>query len=195
MGTEGVILAAGKSSRMMGNSKMTMDLNGRTVIERSIDSLRPFCSRISRRDGVPCRSGDGFGRTLPGKSSSFTMQTAKKACSPPCGWACGIQKGSVSSSCPATALSLPMKSAKSCWRCKGDIVLPAYQGKRGHPVLLSRRAIEGLLADDRCQSLQEYISSNKAEIIAVDRPEILWDIDTPEDYAKAVDYFQAKEAR
>ena len=73
--------------------------------------------------------------------------------------------------------------------------MPAYQGKNGHPVLLSRRAIEGLLADECCQSLQEYISANKAEIIAVDRPEILWDIDTPEDYAKAVDYFQAKEAR
>ncbi len=46
MGTEGVILAAGRSSRMAGNSKMTMDLNGRTVIERSIDSLSPFCSHI-----------------------------------------------------------------------------------------------------------------------------------------------------
>ena len=43
MKTEGVILAAGRSSRMAGNSKMTMDLGGRTVIQRSIDSLGPFC--------------------------------------------------------------------------------------------------------------------------------------------------------
>jgi len=60
---------------------------------------------------------------------------------------------------------------------------------------LSRRAIEGLLADERCESLQEYIQANGPEIIAVDLPEILWDIDTPEDYANAVDYFQAKEQR
>lgn len=44
--TEAVILAAGKSSRMAGNSKMTMDLGGRSVIERSIDSLRPFCRKV-----------------------------------------------------------------------------------------------------------------------------------------------------
>ena len=60
---------------------------------------------------------------------------------------------------------------------------------------MNRRAIEDLLADDRCQSLQEYLSANKAEIIAVDRPEILWDIDTPEDYAKSVEYFRTKEVR
>ena len=123
------------------------------------------------------------------------MRTAKKACSPPCGSACGILEAEHVLILPGDCPFITHEVCEKLLAGKGDIVLPAYQGKCGHPVLLSRCAIEGLLADERCQSLQEYISANKAEIIAVDRPEILWDIDTPEDYAKAVEYFRTKEVR
>ena len=194
MGMEGVILAAGKSSRMAENSKMTMDLNGRTVIERSIDSLSPFCSRIIVVTGFhseAVRESAGHCRDVifvhnpdceKGMFSSLRM---------------GLQRTEAErvlilpGDCPFITHEVCEKLLQS----KRDIVLPAYQGKNGHPVLLSRRAIEGLLADEHCQSLQEYICANKAEIIAVDRPEILWDIDTPEDYAKSVEYFRTKEVR
>lgn len=194
MGTEGIILAAGKSSRMTGNSKMTMGLNGSTVIERSIDSLRPFCSRIFIVTGFHAEAvmeAAGHCKEIifvhnadceKGMFSSVRMGLRHTE---------GERVLILPGDCPF----ITHEVCEKLLQCKGDIVLPAYQGKNGHPVLLSRRAIEGLLADDRCQSLQEYISANKAEIIAVDCPEILWDIDTPEDYAKAVDYFQAKEAR
>ncbi|WP_320163240.1 nucleotidyltransferase family protein [uncultured Trichococcus sp.] len=194
MGTEGVILAAGKSSRMMGNSKMTMDLNGRTVIERSIDSLSPFCSRIVVVTGFHAEavmeSAGHWTKVVfvhnpdceKGMFSSLKMGLRHTE---------GERVLILPGDCPFITREVCEKLLQG----KGDIVLPAYQGKHGHPVLLSRRAIEGLLADECCQSLRGYISTNKAEIIAVDCPEILWDIDTPEDYAKAVDYFQVKEAR
>lgn len=194
MGTEGVILAAGKSSRMAGRAKMTMDLNGRTVIQRSIDSLRPFCSRIV---------------VVTGFHSEAVMESAGNCPeavfvhNPDC------EKGMFSSLrlglrhtegervliLPGDCAFIPPEVCEELLQGKGDIVLPAYQGKHGHPVLLSRRAIADLLADPYCQNLQEYICANKAENIAVDCPEILWDIDTPGDYAKAVDYFQAKGQR
>ncbi|CZR08892.1 nucleotidyltransferase family protein [Trichococcus ilyis] len=194
MVTEGVILAAGKSSRMAGKSKMTLDLAGRTVIQRSIASLQPFCSRII--------VVTGFHAEAVRESAGHSAQ-AVFVHNPDC------EKGMFSSlrlglrhtegervlilpgDCPFIAYEVPEKLLAA----KGDIVLPAYRGKRGHPVLLSRPVIESLLADEECQSLREYIQANEAEIIAVDRPEILWDIDTPEDYAKAVDYFQSKEQR
>lgn len=194
MGTEGVILAAGESSRMMGNSKMTMDLNGRTVIERSIDSLSPFCSRIIVVTGFHVEAvlvSAGHCREVvfvhnpdceKGMFSSLKMGL-------------GHTEGERVLILPGDCPFITHEVCEKMLAVKGDIALPAYQGKCGHPVLLNRRAIEDLLADDRCQSLRGYISTNKAEIIAVDRPEILWDIDTPEDYAKAVAYFQVKEAR
>lgn len=194
MGMEGVILAAGKSSRMAGNSKMTMDLNGRTVIERSIDSLSPFCSRIIVVTGFhseAVRESAGHCRDVifvhnpdceKGMFSSLRM---------------GLQRTEAERVLilPGDCPFITHEVCEKLLAVKGDIVLPAYQGKCGHPVLLNRRAIEDLLADDRCRSLQEYLSVNKAEIIAVDRPEILWDIDTPEDYAKSVEYFRTKEVR
>ena len=194
MGIEGVILAAGKSSRMAGESKMTMDLNGRTIIERSIDSLRPFCSRLVVVTGFHAETVMVSAGHCPevvfvhnadcekGMFSSLRLGLRHTV---------GERVLVIPGDCPFITREVCEKLLAG----KGDIVLPAYQGKRGHPVLLSRWAIEGLLADERCESLQEYISGNKAEIIAVDNPEILWDIDTPEDYAKAVEYFQTKEAR
>lgn len=194
MGTEGVILAAGRSSRMAGESKLAMDLNGRTVIERSIESLLAFCSRIV---------------VVTGFHSEAVMESAGHCRdvifvhNPDCekGMFSTLRLGLRHTAAERVLIlpgDCPFITHEVCEKLlagKGDIVLPAYQGKGGHPVLLSRRAIEGLLADDCCQSLQAYISANKAELIAVDYPEILWDIDTPEDYANAVAYFQAKEAR
>jgi len=194
METEGVILAAGKSSRMAGVAKMAMDLNGRTVVERTIESLHPFCSRII--------VVTGFHAEAVVESAGHCAE-AIFVHNPDC------EKGMFSSLrlglrhteaervlfLPGDCPFITREVCEKLLAAKGDIVLPAYQGKSGHPVLLSRHAIEGLLADERCESLQEYIQANGPEIIAVDLPEILWDIDTPEDYANAVDYFQAKEQR
>ena len=194
MEIKGVILAAGKSSRMASESKMTMDLSGRTVVERSIDSLRPFCSLIVVVTGFHSESVMASAGHCPevlfvhnpdcenGMFSSLRLGLRHAE---------GERVLVLPGDCPF----ITHEVCEKLLQAKGDIVLPAYQGKSGHPVALSRQAIEGLLADERCQSLQEYICANKAEIIAVDCPEILWDIDTPEDYAKAVDYFETKEAR
>lgn len=194
MEIEGVILAAGKSSRMMGNSKMTMDLNGRTVIERSIDSLSPFCSRIIVVTGFHVEAvlvSAGHCREVVFVHNADCEKGMFSSLKMGLGHTEGERVLILPGDCPFITHEVCEKLLAGKW----DIVLPAYQGKCGHPGLLSRRAIENLLADECCQSLQEYISVNEAEIIAVDRPEILWDIDTPEDYAKAVYYFQAKEQR
>lgn len=164
MGMEGVILAAGKSSRMAGNSKMTMDLNGRTVIERSIDSLSPFCSRIIVVTGFHSEAV---------RESAGHCRDVIFVHNPDC------EKGMFSS----LRMGLQRTEAERV------LILP------GDCPFITHEVCEKLLADDRCQSLQEYLSTNKAEIIAVDRPEILWDIDTPEDYAKSVEYFRTKEVR
>jgi molybdenum cofactor cytidylyltransferase len=196
MGTEGVILAAGRSSRMAGNLKMTMDLGGRTVIQRSIDSLGPFCRKVIVVTGFHSEAVMASARHCPEVEIIFVHNAdCEKGMFSSLRMGLRHTEGERVFILPGDCPFITHEVCEKLLQCKGDIVLPAYQGKNGHPALLSRRAIEGLLADDRCQSLQEYISSNKAEIIAVDRPEIIWDIDTPEDYAKAVDYFQAKEAR
>ena len=43
---EGLIVAAGKSERTRNQYKMTLDFFGRTMLETTICSLAPFCSKI-----------------------------------------------------------------------------------------------------------------------------------------------------
>lgn len=179
---------------MAGESKLAMDLDGRTVIERSIESLLAFCSRIVVVTGFHAEAVMESAGHSPEAVFMHNPDFGKGMFS---SLRLGLRhaKGERILILPGDCPFITREVCEKLLQGEGDIVLPAYQGKHGHPVLLSRRAIEGLLADENCQSLQEYIQANEPEIIAVDHPEILWDIDTPEDYAKAADYFQAKEQR
>lgn len=173
---------------------MILDLNGESVIQRSIDSLRPFCSRIivvtgfyaeAVRDSAGCSPGTVFVHNPDYTAGMFSSLRLGL-------WYTRAERVLF---LPGDCPFIPRRVCEKLLAESGDIVLPVFQGKNGHPVLLSRLAIEGLLADERCRSLREYISANKVKTIAVRYPEILWDIDTPEDYARAVAYFRTKEQR
>jgi molybdenum cofactor cytidylyltransferase len=67
---------------------------------------------------------------------------------------------------------------------RASILIPTYQGRRGHPTLLGWRHALGIRALDPGFRLNAYIRSQWAETheIPVDDPDILNDLDTPEDY-------------
>jgi molybdenum cofactor cytidylyltransferase len=64
------------------------------------------------------------------------------------------------------------------------IVLPVYDKKRGHPVLISTRYREEVAHLDPQVGLRELIHNHPEDILEVglDSSSILEDIDTPEDY-------------
>jgi molybdenum cofactor cytidylyltransferase len=64
----------------------------------------------------------------------------------------------------------------------GDIVIPTYGGKRGHPVLLRTELVPEILARPADSSLRDYIEAKGYVAIEVEDEGILWDLDTPEDY-------------
>jgi molybdenum cofactor cytidylyltransferase len=83
---------------------------------------------------------------------------------------------------------IPSQAAKlviESWRQTGKgIVIPVFNGKRGHPVLIETRfktEIENLDPEKGLRTLSEKF---KHEVMEVECgiPEILRDIDTPEDY-------------
>lgn len=70
-----------------------------------------------------------------------------------------------------------------------SILVPAFDGRRGHPILVGRRhfqAIRSLPLDGG--GLREYIRSRPDETweIAVPEREVLLDVDTPRDYSEAL---------
>jgi molybdenum cofactor cytidylyltransferase len=67
-----------------------------------------------------------------------------------------------------------------------SIVLPTYEGRRGHPVLVDWKHAAGLRRLPAHQGINVYLRQQTAETleVPVDTPDILIDLDTPEDYEK-----------
>jgi molybdenum cofactor cytidylyltransferase len=72
------------------------------------------------------------------------------------------------------------------------ICLPVYGGRRGHPIGLPRRFWPEVLALGPDASLRDVIRRHQAEIveIAIANGAVLADMDTPEDYARALSRWQ-----
>jgi molybdenum cofactor cytidylyltransferase len=65
-----------------------------------------------------------------------------------------------------------------------SIVVPTFQGHRGHPALLSWEHVAGISKLPAHHGLNVYLRQHAAATleVAVDSADILWDLDTPEDY-------------
>ncbi len=64
------------------------------------------------------------------------------------------------------------------------IVIPAFKKKRGHPVLIDHKYKPEILQLDPMKGLRQLLEKFSGDIYEVEcgRPEILRDIDTPQDY-------------
>jgi CTP:molybdopterin cytidylyltransferase MocA len=68
------------------------------------------------------------------------------------------------------------------------IVVPRFQGKRGHPVIFARALFDELLKAPIDQGAKAVVSAHREETLEVDTPNegITLDIDTPELYRRHV---------
>lgn len=68
------------------------------------------------------------------------------------------------------------------------IVRPVHGGRRGHPVLFDARCAPDILALPAGATLKTYVTQRRAEAVevAVDDAAVLADVDTPEDYQRAL---------
>jgi Uncharacterized MobA-related protein len=69
-----------------------------------------------------------------------------------------------------------------------SIFVPVYGGKRGHPLLLRAKYREEILSLQLSKGLNTLLAAHPDEIeeIEMDSPDILEDLDTPEEYERAV---------
>jgi molybdenum cofactor cytidylyltransferase len=91
---------------------------------------------------------------------------------------------------PETLLAL-----LAAWReTDAPIVRPVYDGKHGHPVLFAARCEPEILALPADATLKDAVIRHAADIweVAVTDPAILDDIDTPEDYERALQRWQTQ---
>lgn len=187
---EGIILAAGFSSRA-GTHKLTLELGGKTVIERCIEGMYDTCSRIIVVGGykveklVPIL--DMYPRTELVYNKDYET-----------GMFSSVVEGFRHAAgdriflTPGDYPLIGQDVYESLLRVNSDIVIPTYEDTKGHPVLMNKRMSNILLSSANYSNLREFIAEQGFITSEVENPGILLDVDTPEDYIKVQDYLKRK---
>jgi molybdenum cofactor cytidylyltransferase len=190
-----VVPAAGHSRRM-GRHKLLLPLGDRSVVGRVIDAFLAAEVRdiflLVREDDYALRqelekSGARIvltpnATTDMRHSVALLLEAISRECAP--------QSSDAWLLAPADhpALSAAVvQSLRAAWSDgRGPIIVPTYQGRRGHPTLfwweLASR-VGGIPTDRGLDWLLEQYAAEVKEL-PLDRPEVLFDLDTPADYER-----------
>jgi molybdenum cofactor cytidylyltransferase len=179
MSVQGVLLAAGFSSRM-GCNKLILELNGRTVLERCLDSMSRVCSRIFVVGGHRARELEPLIKHYPQSQLILNQAYSEGMFS---SVLCGIKQVYEDRFflCPADYPLIPQETYQQLLQVDGEIIIPTFNGRRGHPVLMESRVISDIL-NGNYASLKHFISLRDPKYAEVSDPGILIDIDTREAY-------------
>jgi molybdenum cofactor cytidylyltransferase len=189
MSVDAVILAAGYSSRV-GDFKPALDFYGKSILQRCIESMSNICENIivvgGHQYGVICDIVRDISKVKTVKNEHvelgmfFSVKTGIKA---------------VESDrffiIPGDQPVVKTETFKTLLQHDEDIVIPRYNGKKGHPVLFKSEFIPEILSWVDTEILRNYIhSKTNVGIVDVDDPGIGLDVDTADDYEKIKKYYK-----
>ena len=189
--TVGIILSAGESKRM-GTPKQLLPWGSTFVLQQVIDNaaashleqiilvLGCLAGEIADQINVSPKT-----RVVINNDYREGMSSSVK---------CGIKKAPVGAAAfmlllgdqPFIVPAIINRVLDEYQKNKYGIVIPVYNGKRGHPVIFDAKYKAELLAiADR--GAKAVVNNHLYDILEVplEVPEILTDIDTPQDYRKA----------
>jgi len=185
-----LVLAAGESKRM-GETKQLLEWQGKPILQHILDTLSD-----SAVDEVILVLGHEAGRI----SSKVSGEKIKIIINPDYkeGMSTSLRHGLRAMDEKAEAFLVVLGDQPGVGKeiidrliqsfhefgSKKDIVLPTYRGRRGHPVLFSRRYVEEALKLKGDVGARQVLLGHPEEILAVEvnTDAILSDIDTPQDY-------------
>jgi molybdenum cofactor cytidylyltransferase len=183
------ILAAGASTRMK-TQKMLLPFQGKTIIETVVDNALKVTDNVvvvlgSHKEQIAAK--------LEGRNISVAVNEnylQGMLSSVICGFSALPENTNAALIFLGDQPQVPHQAAALVienWEKTGKgIVIPTYQGKRGHPVLIETRYSNEIENLDHEKGLRQLMEIRKNDILEVDcqYPEILRDIDTPEEYEK-----------
>lgn len=183
MNIEGIILAAGFSSRIE-IFKMGLILNNKTLIEHSIQGMYGICSRIIVVGGYKIKIVKEILKKYPkvdiifNKNYKKGMFNSVKA---------GIKyiRSEKFFLLPGDIPFVKEEVYKKMLSIQGDIIIPSYKGRKGHPVLIKSSLINEILVEPEESNLKIFLNRKGYNSIEVEDEAILLDIDTLEDYNKS----------
>ena len=189
----GVILAAGRSTRM-GRSKALLSASAaETFVARLLTTLRAAGVRaivVGRPDDEPLRAEiDRCGATCvlnpdadAGGQLSSLLAGLAAVDRPDVG---GVMMVPVDAPLVTSATIATLMAAFDT--TGGPIVRPRHQGRHGHPVIFSRAVFDDLRRANPREGAKAVLRAHAGGIVDVDvdDPGVLADIDTPDAYREA----------
>lgn len=188
-----IILAAGASTRMK-KQKLLLPFNGKTIIEKVIDNaMQTVKSNIvvvlgSHHEEIRKQIGNPSLQYVINNNFNAGMLSSV---------ICGFRALPESAAAALIFLGdqphIPPTAAKKLTEakkhCTKGIIIPVYKGRRGHPILIDTKYTSEIENLDPMDGLRGLTNNNQTDILEVecDTPEILRDIDTPEDYQFEID--------
>jgi molybdenum cofactor cytidylyltransferase len=189
-----VILSAGESRRM-GRPKALLPIDGQTFIERIVAALKQTkVGKIIVILGHNARELQSKISHLPveilintdyklGQLSSLQLAVRNLQSDLDCD---GMLVHLVDH--PYLAPALVEEMIRRFYETRKRIIVPIFQGKRGHPVIFSNALFDEILSAPMEEGAKAVVNAHRAETLEIETEEegIAVDIDTPELYQQHV---------
>ena len=199
-----IILAAGQSRRM-GAQKLLLPFGGKTAIAHIAEQV--LAGSVDRTIVVVSEDCGPVAAALSGKPVAFVTNSDPKG-----DMLSSVRRGlaAVPQKCQAVLVvlgdqpnitSLLIAQVVEAWRgrgaerTQGAIVVPACNGRRGHPILFSAGYRQEVLGGYDGVGLRGLLRAHDREVIEVPVVEelLLRDMDSPGDYQRELGKFQLPE--
>lgn len=181
MGVEGIVLAAGLSRRTGPAWKLGLPLGDRTVLEWSVGGMVAVCDRVivvgGHRLEEVRRLVQGMDRVEVVANPRYRqgMFTSVKV---------GVARLGTTDffvlpgDCPLVGPDV----YRALLAAAGPVVVPAWQGRKGHPVLI-RGLAPAILAEPDESNLRVVLGRVAPILVAVNDRAVVMDLDHPQDLA------------
>ncbi|MHC4751154.1 MAG: nucleotidyltransferase family protein [Planctomycetota bacterium] len=185
-----IVLAAGRSRRM-GVQKLLLPFGGKTVIAHIVDQL--LASTIGKVHVVVGHQGTRISRELSGRPVSIVNNPNYKS-GMLSSVRCGLRE--LPRECKAVLVALGDQPSitsklidqmlKSFADTEKRILVPLYDGKRGHPILFSEFYRTEILTHYDNVGLRGLLHAHSDDVfeLTVSTSAVLSDMDCPEDYRR-----------
>jgi molybdenum cofactor cytidylyltransferase len=189
----GILLAAGESKRMQGAFKPLLKWGKHTVVGECVHQMRN--SRLAEIFVVLGHRELEVRQSLAGSGVQYAINKNYQK-----GMLTSVKMGlsMLSPNEDAVLIALvdqPMiksglinKLILAFEEGEKGIVLPTYEGRHGHPIIISTSYVDDImrLADNAEGGLRDLINAQRGDSleVPVDTPDVLEDIDSPEDYQR-----------